>query len=277
MRRLRKLARVAVGVYVKEMRIWFRYPSWLLTFAALPYMVSGLFNGVGYSIAGPKAFENFAKNTGVSNPFLFYTLGTALLIASQLILQDTASSIRSEQLMGTFELHYLTPTPTYIIWLLHIFPHFTVTMMVLLAATLPILAYSGAIISPLDLLYASIVLLLGMLPLLGISLVLASLVVRYKEPWALINVVQSIISLLSGYFYPLTVFPEWVRILAQVVPTSHVVEILREVFLFNRGIALSDSRILLLLTLLLVYPIVGLMFYMRWERIARRRGELSKY
>jgi len=275
--RVRRLARAALGVYVKEMKIWLRYPTWIFAFIALPYMLSGLFNGIGYSIAGPRAVENFARNTGVSNPFLFYTLGTALLLATEVLLQDVAYSIRSEQLLGTFELHYLAPAPTWLIWILYLFPHSTIMVVVLLATTLPVLAFSGVLSSPIDFLYACSVLALGMLPLLGIALALAALVVRYKEPGAVVSLVQSVVILLSGYFYPLTVFPAWVSALSQVLPTTHVISILRSLLLAGEGVSPLDRRLLTLLALAVAYPVIGLYSYRRWESEARRRGELSKY
>lgn len=271
------IARVAAGVYVKEMKIWLRYPTWILAFVSLPYMISGLFSGVGYSIAGPRALENFRGNTGVDNPFLFYTLGAALLLATEVMLQDVAFSIRSEQLRGTFELHYLSPAPTWLIWITYLFPHSTIMVAVLLATTLPPLVLSGAVSTPQDIAYACIVLTLGMLPLLGIALTLAALVTRYKEPGAVVGLVQSVVVLLSGYFYPLTVFPAWVSLLSQALPTTHVVSILRSLFLAGGEVRLLDRRLATLVALAAIYPLIGLYSYRRWELEARRRGDLSKY
>jgi len=277
LKNLKSALLVAIGVYVKEMKIWFRYSSWIFTFIALPYMISGLFNGIGYAIAGDKAVENFAKNTGISNPFLFYTLGTALLLASEIIISDFGNSIRSEQLNGTFELHYLSPTPTYVIWMFHLFPHSTIMFIVLLATTIPVLVVSSVIVSLPDLLIALFIFIVGMIPLIGIAFILASLVVRFKEPWAIVNLINNLISLLSGFLYPLTIFPEWVRLVANLVPTSYVVDVLREVFLFNRHLALNDIRFFIFFLLVALYPSFGLTLYKRWENEARRKGELSKY
>ncbi len=277
LKKVRDIITIAWAIFEKEIKIWLRYPAWIFTFIALPYMVSGFFYGIGYAVAGSNALTNFAENTGITNPFLFYTIGTAMLLTSQLIINDTASSIRNEQLRGTFELHYLAPTPTYVIWFLHVIPHATITFMVLLTASLPLFFTELNMIDPLSLVLCGIIFIIGIIPLLGIGLVMSALTVRFKEPWAFSNTLNAAISLLSGFFYPLTVFPEWVRVVSQILPTTHLVQIFREIILLNRDILLTDYRLLILAFLATSYPIIGFSVYRRWEENAKKRGELSKH
>lgn len=265
------------AIYVKEMKIWLRYPSWIFTFIALPYMISGLFYGIGYSIAGPSATKNFASNTGIDDPFLYYLLGSLVFMMTTLICEDIGSSIRMEQMRGTFELHYLSPSNKALIWSSYILPHGTISLLTMFISALPPLIYRFGFQSIISLIIGLLILFIGIIPVFGIGLIMAALTVKYKEPWAVINVVRTIITVCSGFYYPLTILPYWLQLVSQFIPTSHITMLLREVLLANRRLIFSDYRFTLLLFLSLIYFVLGYGFFVRWERNARRSGELSKY
>lgn len=280
MKRIKEISKsllIVRAIYIKEMKIWLRYPSWIFTFIALPYMISGLFYGIGYSIAGPNSVKNFTSNTGVSNPFLYYLLGSLVFMMTTLISEDIGSSIRQEQLNGTFELHYLSPSNKALIWSSYIFPHGTISLLMMLASALPPLIYRFGYQSLFSMLIGLLILFIGIIPVFGIGLIMASLTVKFKEPWAIINVIRTIITVCSGFYYPLTILPYWLQFISQFIPTSHVTTLLREVLLFNRRLIFSDIRLALLLFLSLLYFVLGYGFFVRWERNARKSGELSKY
>lgn len=276
-RRLNRGLLVVYAVYTKEMKLWLRYPSWIFTFMALPYMISGLFYGIGYAIAGPGAVQNFAEKTGSSNPLLYYLLGSIIFMTATIVMDNMGASIRQEQLNGTFELHYLSPANKVLLWSSYVLPQGTIMLMTMIGSAIPPLVYASGGVQPVALIAGAALLFLGILPMFGIGLVVASLTVRYKEPWAITNMLRAVISVCSGFFYPLAVLPHWLRLVSQVIPTSYVVALLREALLFNRRIFLSDPRLMVLGIFSLLYPVLGLSFYARWEKNARKTGEISKY
>ena len=279
MRRVRNAFSTLSAVVVKEMKIMSRYPGFLFMVAAIPFMFGGMIMGIGYAVAGPSAFANFAANTGVGNPLLYTTLGGVLMIGSMLLVENTAGIIREEQMMGTFELHYLTPNSTMLLWLFHSLSTSLLTLMIMAVDVAAVLAWQGSLLSPAEWLVAALVTLLGLLPLAGIGLAVAALTVRFKEVWAIANVVNSFIALLSGFYYPLEVFPAAVRLISQALPTSHAAQILRSVM--SEGLSAARlhlwERIALMAALGAAYLLLGRALYSRWEDEARSRGELSKY
>ncbi len=277
MRKVKEYLLVARAIYIKEMLLWIRYPSWIFTFIALPYTIAGLFYGVGYGIAGPGAAKNFAEKTGVENPFLYYLLGTVVFLMTSMIVNDVGMSIRNEQLNGTFEMQYLTPAGKLFLWSSYILPHATISLMVTAASTIPPLTLGLRGVDLFSAVIGVVALFLGLIPLFGIGFAIAALTVRFKEPWAVTNALQAAISLLSGFYYPLAVLPEWLRLAAQFIPTTHAVSLLRDALLLNKRLILGDYRLAVLVALSLVYPVLGASFYKRWEMHARRTGELSKY
>ncbi|MEM0087937.1 MAG: ABC transporter permease [Thermofilum sp.] len=268
---------VLVGVVSKELKITFRYVGSLVLLVTLPFMISGLFIGIGYAVSGPLALSNFQANTGSSSPLLYITLGGVLMIASMIVIENTSAIIREEQLMGTFELHYLTPNSAVALWLLHSLAYSILTILVFAVDIAAVVAWQGSLLSPAEWALAAAVILLALLPLAGLGLVIAALTVRFKEVWAAASVVNSFVAALSGFYYPLEIFPRIVQLVAEALPTAHAATILKGVV---AGAPLQLElwqRLVLMSALALGYLALGRFFYSRWEDEARRKGELSKH
>jgi ABC-2 type transport system permease protein len=67
-------------------------------------------------------------------------------------------------------------------------------------------------------------LILGLLPLIGLSMLLAGLTLMAKEesPW--LDWITPIILLASGAIYPLSVLPPWLQAISRLLPTTYIVE-----------------------------------------------------
>lgn len=276
-RHRRSSLRLLQGIVVKEAKIMTRYVGTLLMILLMPFMISGLFVGIGYGVAGPAAAANFASNTGVESPILYMTLGSLLMMSSMIMVENTSSVIREEQLIGTFELHYLTPNNTVLLWLYHAVATSIMMLAVFTVDITAVIVLHGALLSLTDWITAALIVLLGLLPLAGLGLVVAALTVRFKEVWAVASTLNSFIAMLSGFYYPLEIFPRVVQLISYALPTSHAASVLRGIFTGASSGLAAWQRIVLMLALALVYLLVGKTFYGRWEDEARRRGELSKY
>lgn len=266
-----------IGVIIKEMKIMSRYIGTLVIVISLPYMLSGFFIGVGYTVGGEAATRNFYMNTGVESPLLYLTLGGTLMMTSMFLIENTSGIIREEQLIGTFELHYLTPNNTVLLWFFHAIASSLLFLGVFAVNMSLVIAVAGSLLNPYEWLLAFVIVLLGILPLAGLGLVVAALTVRFKEVWAVANIISSFIAMLSGFYYPLEVFPGIVQFIAQVVPTSHASELLKKIVSGMSAQLSLAERLALMVALALGYLALGKVFYSRWEDDARRKGELSKY
>lgn len=84
--------------------------------------------------------------------------------------------------------------------------------------------------------------------------------------WSLVALIYPI----SGIFYPLSVLPPALQLLAKAVPVSYIFEDLRAMIISNEG---PDAAGLLAVTLLnLAYLSIGIWLYVRGFRHAKRRG-----
>lgn len=270
-------AALFISILMKETKLFTRYVGSLFTIMAMPFMMSWLFMGIGYAVAGYSALDNFTVNTGVKSPLLYFTLGGVLMISSMIMVENMSSVIREEQLMGTFELHYLTPNNTILVWIFHAVAQSILILIVFTIDLTVVVALQGSLLSPLDWLVASLIILLGLLPLAGIGLAVAALTMRFKEVWAVASTINSFIAMLSGFFYPLEVFPGIVRLAASLLPTTHASQLLRQIIQASATSLDFQQKIAIMLGLSLLYLILGRFVYERWEVEARSKGELAKY
>jgi len=76
---------------------------------------------------------------------------------------------------------------------------------------------------------------------------------------------------ISGIYYPVSVLPEWLQVLAAAIPSSHVFEGMRAVMIgdgFDWGLFINA------LALNVLYLILGVGIFLRTFHVARRRGLL---
>jgi len=268
---------VIKAVFMREILYWVRYPLWFLTLISFPYLISGLFYSIGYALSGENAIKYFNQRAGTPNVFLYQLIGSAIFMISILIIEDVGQSIRAEQFRGTLEYNYLTAANKIVLWGSVVIPHGLISLTTLAGSIIPMLFMEIKPVDPLDLVLGVLVLFIGLMPLFGIGFVVAALTMRFKEPWAVTNIIKAFISAFSGFNYPITILPLWLQYVSNALPTTVVTDIIREALLFNKRLYTMSYQIELLALMGLVYFAVAITVYKRWEEEARRRGELSKY
>ncbi|RLG47418.1 MAG: hypothetical protein DRO06_02855 [Thermoproteota archaeon] len=264
------------AVFYRDMALWLRYPSWIFVFFAFPYLFTGMFYAIGVALAGPGAVQNFQATTGTENFLVYNVAGMGIFMAAVVMVEDAGAAVRREQLLGTLEAIMAAPASRVLVLSASAAPNLLLTFATLCLAVVPAAALTGAA-GPLETAAALLLALVGMLPLAGLGMVLAGLVVKFKEPWGALNVAKALIGVVSGVGYPLEVLPEWLRLAGMAFPTTHAISMLRDALIFHRvhgGTLLSLAAVAVMAA---VYPAVGGSVLRRVIREAERSGEISTY
>jgi ABC-2 type transport system permease protein len=120
--------------------------------------------------------------------------------------------------------------------------------------------------------------LLAALGALGVfsafGMLYAAFVVVFKGGTAVLSLLSAGVALVGGIYYPISVFPTALRILAEAIPLAQSVNIVRETLLFGE-VPLAQLGILWVYTVVLV-PL-SLVVFGRAVRRARRQGTLGQY
>ncbi len=242
---------------------------------AMPYLLAGFFYLVGMGIGGENALKNFVVATGYGEAFLYMLVGSAVLLVILVGLDSVIGELYRALATGWLELLMLTRTDVYIYMFGLTVPYFVANVGITILSFLPAAVYLSGLFAGLRLVVALLILFVGIIPLQGVSLIVATLVIRYKEPEALTQPVRAFLVVLSGSIYPIYILPSWMQLVARVLPPYYVSEAMRvSLMLSNPHLTLYYLGMLLLLTFF-YYP-AGLGFFKRFETIAKKSGELSK-
>lgn len=197
-----------------------RYPGQLLVDIITPIVFALMPILIGQASAGGEAEAVFAGNTGTGNYISYMLIGACIFSIVFFAFWHVAYWLRAEMETGTIEALYLSPTHR--IWVAGGTALYSLIRGILAAA---IAYFLGSIlfgVNPLqgNLLLALIFILVGAVPLYGLTLVFGALVLRLKQANTLVNLMQWIVSFLMGIFFPIAILPAFLRFTALLFPPT---------------------------------------------------------
>ena len=273
---VRRDMQALAAIFWKGLKHHIRYPGEFVIFLLLPFLFTFLILGMGNAVGGTNAAEYFATRTGTTNIVIYEILGTAVWMTSWVVIEDVGAGIRDEQIKGTLEQNFLAPVNRFTLLV-----GLSLTDIVITSALfLIVVGVSVAIVIPssfLSIVPAFVTLLLGLIPLFGIGFLFAGFVVRFKEPYIFIQIVNLIFATLTGTYYPVTFLPYWVQFVSGVLPQSYVIDDMRRIVIANQTLVSLYGSFFILLTLALAYPLIGYAVFRKIEKRAAVTGEFSKY
>ncbi len=266
------------AAFVKDFRIYLRYPSWIASeFVTLPSWF--LLFAIGVASWVPKG--QVTATLGSSTVFNFFYWGFIFLIVFSTAIWGIGQYIRNEQLQGTIEQLFIAPVSRVTI----IFGRFARTFFTDIAIILYTAILLGflsreriAFENPLG-----VVLVFGLLELavLGFGLIFAAVTFRVKSFNFLANVTQFAVIGLCGVFFPLNILPFPVRVVSLSIPFTYYADLLRYTAAGTAAgtTTIFDARLEFGLAgvLSVVVFVVGLAYFKATERSAQRRGAIGTH
>ncbi len=229
---------------------WYKNNRWLFfTMFLWPYLMVGMLLVVGVMFGSMK---EYASRMGVSSPGFFLLSASTVAMSSLGIVDAVAGFALYNRWLGTLNYIVLSPMRTTLIFLAAGIPDSLITMLITVTSVSPAVLYIGGLGGGLRLLLILLVMLVGMLPLLGLSVLAASLLLLVKEESNIINSIVPFMLLVSGVFYPVEILPGLLQAVSRAVPVTYVVRAARIASVFGglRGaplIAVFYSLLLLAL------------------------------
>jgi ABC-2 type transport system permease protein len=248
--------------------------------AAFVIRVLGLVTAVA-SLVFLSRFVGAAANPHLaaygSNYLGFMVLGVLGAEFQQVGVSGLAQRIRIAQMMGTLEAELATPAPPWMV--LGAPPMYEFGAAALRSASYLV---GAMLLLGLDLAVANWLTVALAVPLFiaafsGLGLLAAgtTMLVRRMNPVAM--VIGSLSFFLSGVLYPVTVLPDWLRAIGQLLPLTHTLAVLRGALLVGASpAALADSFVALMLFAGVLAPLGAAVFAFALRR-ARSDGSLSHY
>jgi ABC-2 type transport system permease protein len=208
--------------------------------------------------------------------FAFVIIGIASTTYLSVGLTSVSNKIRDGQLMGTLELMLISPTRLPVtllssaIWS-HVMATFAVVTYVVGAVLL------GASADATNLPLVIVTLVIAILSFNAIGLIAAAVVIVFKHGSPINWLVSAASVLLAGVFYPTTAVPPALQSLAQLLPLTPALEVIRRALLQGEGLDTLAGPFLLLCGLTAIYLPIGILACHLAVRVAQRDGSLSTY
>lgn len=226
-------------------------------------------------IVNPSSLPSYG---GESITYIAYvTVGIALGAFLQVGMSQVASALRNEQVLGTLESLFMTPAHPLTIQLglvvydLLYIPLRTSLFLLVVVGIFDVRFIPGGIGPALALLFA-------FMPFVwGLGMVAASAILTFRRGAGLVSLIGAGLSLGSGAYFPITVFPEWVQDLVRWSPITVAFESTRQALIGGQRWSQLLPEVAFLSVSGALAMAAGLAFF-RWALNREiRLGSLSQY
>jgi ABC-2 type transport system permease protein len=265
----------------KELIVMARYPVNFIASFGQTFLIVAIF-----TLGGSMFFRNSAPGSAQAgseamNPTGVVVYGFILFMFMSDTLWTIGYNIRNEQVQGTLEQLYLSPSSKFsslvarvtntLVW--------TGLLSVTAAALMTMMMGELPFENPWLGLYLLVMTLAGTF---GIGFMFAALTLRIKETAQTVaNFLQFAFLVLCANFFPFSALPPFILVLSRLLPPAYAVDAFRSAMMgFPPGFPeLAPFQFELVITTLfgLFTPIMGYFLYRRAENYARKRGSLSTY
>lgn len=271
------LSIVLASAYMRFLTIT-RYPGQLVLDTFIPIVFAAMPILIGRTSEGENAAAIFQRNTGTANYVAYLLIGSSVFTIVSFAFWHLAYWLRWEQESGTLETLYLAPVHR--IWVAAGTAIYSCGRALFAALTAYLL---GALIfrfNPLEgeLGIALLFILVGFVPLYGMTLLYGAVILKVKEANALVNLMQWAVSFLMGIFFPISIFPPLLKAIALLFPPTWMTNGVRSALL---GVGFFLGKWYLDLAVLwgffLITPMLGSWVFRQVENDVRRNEGVGQF
>jgi ABC-2 type transport system permease protein len=212
-----------------------------------------------------------------SNYFSFVLIGVAFAGYFGVGLTSFSRALRLAQTTGTLEAMMMTPTsiPVIIVgsaaWS-YVFTTFRVFVYLFLGIVFFGVSFAGANYAA-----AAAGLLLSIISFASIGIISASIIMVIKRGDAITTLIASLANLVGGVFYPVSILPLGLQLVAKLLPLTYALRVMRESLLAGASWhELAPDLVALVVFCVVLFPISLLAFRLAVQR-AQLEGTLAHY
>ena len=262
----------------KNLRIAIRYPANFLIWGILPLLWYAPYLLMMIAIAGPGTSQSFTELSGFDD---FITFSVIAIFVYQYVdksIWSVGNNFRWEQFSGTLEPLFVTPVPRISILVGAAFSDtlqctFSATILLVISSLLFGVVYAITMVAPIV-----VMLIMMVFGLYGFSFLIAGLILVFKDPSVLTELISNITYVLSPITYPLQALPSSVRLAAVLVPSTIAIVTIRELAVTGVFEPISFLQALIgLLGLVIVFWIIGILAFRWGEKWTKDRGSMGGF
>lgn len=266
------------AVVRREWIIFRRYPSWIIGLFIWPVIFPAAYILFARALAGPQgeALVLFQQASGMDDYLGFIAVGTTIWMWQNVVLWNLGLALRQEQLRGTLETNWLSPT-----WRFSFLLGSSLTQLVTMFIFLLVSAVEFGLVFGVTFrgsFWLALLVLLASIPsVYGLGTVFASLVITVKEANAFVQLVRGIVMVFCGITFPISLLPGWMEQVARWLPQTYVIRAMRLAVLTDASISQLVPDLVALMLFGLLWLATGYLMFSWMERRARRTGSIGQY
>lgn len=266
------------AVVRKEWLIFVRYPSWIVSLFIWPiiFPLGYILTARALSGVDGSGLAQFQANTGLSDYIGYIAIGTTLWMWQNIVLWNVGFSLRNEQLRGTLESNWLSPTWRFAYLLGSSFPQLF-SMLIFLTVSALEYAFLFGVNFQGSLWLALLVTLAAIPSIYGLGFAFASLVITAKEANAFVFLARGIVMIFCGITFPVGLLPAWMQPVTYWLPQTYIIHAMRSATLSSAGLTAISHDLSMLLIFGLFWLTAGYIVFNLMERRARRTGSIGQY
>jgi ABC-2 type transport system permease protein len=264
----------------KELRIWRRYPLFFLSLVFWPVVLPATWVLMGQAYSGggnARALAAFAERAGTTEYAGFVFVGYAMYMWLSNLLWGPGTALRQEQLRGSLEAVFLTPTSRLVPLFAPPITHLPFSLLNFATMGLTLWALFGVVLPIVPILEAIIVIVVGVPSMYAIGALFAASVLRFGETGPIVQLVRGTFVLACGITFPLVMLPGWAQAGAALLPPTYIVDDVRSVLFRGEDLAAVAPQLALLAAFAALISVLAVAVFGALERDARARGTLGAY
>ncbi len=270
--------RATWAVIRREWTIFIRYPSWIISMFIWPiiFPLGYIFTARALSGVDGSGLATFQQNTGLTEYVGYMAVGTMIWMWQNIVLWQVGYALRNEQMRGTLESNWLSPTARFSYLFGASVPQLISVLMLMTVAGLEYALLFGVKFHG-SLWLAALVMLAAVPSVYGLGFAFASVVITAKEANAFVFLARGIVMVFCGVTYPLAIQPQWMQDVAAWLPQTYVIHAMRSAALSTDGWAGIARELGMLLLFGLFWLAAGYALFLWMERRARVTGAIGQY
>lgn len=266
------------AVVRREWVIFVRYPSWIISLLIWPILfpMGYLLTARALSGVDGSGLTNFQNTTGLTEYVGYIAVGTMIWMWQNIVLWSVGYSLRNEQMRGTLESNWLSPTWRFSYLLGSSVPQMVSMITLLIVSGLEYALLFGVKFNG-SLLLTMLVILASIPAVYGLGFAFASVVITMKEANAFVFLVRGIVMVFCGITYPMAMLPGWMQSVGEWLPQTYIIHAMRSAALSTDGFAGISHDLTMILIHGAAWLLIGYVMFVVMERRARQTGAIGQY
>ncbi len=270
--------RAVWAVVRREWTIFVRYPSWIIALFIWPLIFPMMYILTARALSGPdgSGLQVFLQTTGATEYIGYIIAGTTVWMWQNIVLWDVGFALRQEQMRGTLESNWLSPTWRFSYLLGHTGPQLVSMFMFVAITALEFGLLFGVRLNGSPWMIA--LMMLAAIPAIyGLGFAFASLVITMKEANAFVFLVRGLVMIFCGITFPISLLPGWMQGVAKFLPQTYLIHGIRAAAFTNASIPELLPDLIPILLFGAFWLAFGYLAFVWMERRARTTGAIGQY